>query len=419
MSEPLRIALVALNSPGYQSLGLAYVRAHAQEDTRLRGRVAFTTLDLSSDEDPWWVAYRVLTMEPDVVAFSVMCWNARRIYDAAALIKAARPDTRIVLGGPEVSENAHAVLADNPAVEVVVRGEGEQTFTELVDVMRNGRKVSYVDGVTARADERIIAAPDRALANLDDLPSPYLTGVLQPLQGSTYLETFRGCPHSCAYCFEGKGFPQIRSFSPERVKREVQMITDAGIDEFSFIDPVFNLNRSRLELVSGIMKPFADKGVRLHTIEVDIERIDAEEAQLLWDAGVRTVETGPQTVGAKALEICDRGFNRERFITGVESLKNVGISVECDLIVGLPGDTTADVLQSIAFVLSVDPGKLQMSTLCVLPGTTLWDRADELGLVYNSQPPHEVIQTADIDFADLRRLEAYGTALAARYRARI
>ncbi|MDA3937248.1 MAG: hypothetical protein PF636_10425, partial [Actinomycetota bacterium] len=65
MSEPLRVALVALNSPGYQSLGLAYVRAHAQEDSRLRGRVALTSLDLSSDEDPWWVAYRIITMEPE------------------------------------------------------------------------------------------------------------------------------------------------------------------------------------------------------------------------------------------------------------------------------------------------------------------------------------------------------------------
>ncbi len=415
----MRVALVGLNTPGYSSLGLAYVRAAAHEDSRLAGRVQVTTLDLTSDDDPWWVAYRVLGTDPDVVAFSVMCWNARKVYDAAEVIKAARPEIRVVLGGPEVGASADIVLGEHPSFEAIVRGEGEHTFTDLVDAMRRGRNLRYVDGLTFRAEDRVLSTPDRPLANLDELPSPYLLGMIQPTQGSTYLETFRGCPHRCAYCFEGKGYEHIRTFSKERVVSEIESVVSNGVTEFSFIDAVFNLNRDRLRWMSDLMAPYAARGVSLHTIEVDIERIDDDDAGLLHRAGVRSVETGPQTTGAIALANCERGFDKERFIRGVRALRAAGISVECDLIIGLPGDTVSDVLSSIAFVLDSDPGKMQMSTLCVLPGTALWDRAEELGLVYNYQPPHEVIRTREIDFTDLRRLEAYGSALAARYRARL
>jgi len=86
--------------------------------------------------------------------------------------------------------------------------------------------------------------------------------------------------------------------------------------------------------------------------------------------------------------------------------------------VGLPGDTADDVLAGIEFAIASDPGIVQISTLHVLPGTELWERAEELGLVYDSQPPHEVIATRDLSFADLRRLEALGKAATALYRAR-
>jgi hypothetical protein len=71
------------------------------------------------------------------------------------------------------------------------------------------------------------------------------------------------------------------------------------------------------------------------------------------------------------------------------------------------------------FVAELDPGALQMSTLHVLPGTDLWQRADEVGLVFDPHPPHEVVRTGEITFADLRRLEVMGNALMEHYRARL
>lgn len=420
-SPRLKVALVSLNIGEHRSLSLGYVRAYSQSDPRLAGLAGFVTLDLESGTDPWWVTYRLSRMEPDVIGFSVMCWNARAVYDACRFLRLVLPDVFIVLGGPEVAPIAEDVLEDNTAVDAVVRGEGEETFAELLHVLSKGRSPWRVEGVTARRDGEIVSAPDRApIADLDAIPSPYLSGALQPADGVAYVETYRGCPHRCAYCYEGKGIRRIRSFSQERVEAEVAAVVSApGVRSFSFIDPIFNMNRERLEWLTALMEPHARRGVGLHTIEVDIERIGPAEAAMLRRAGVLSVETGPQSTGTTALEICQRGFDRERFVAGVEALKAEGIAVECDLIVGLPGDTADDVMDGMGFIAGLDPGRLQMSTLHVLPGTDLWERAEELGLVYNPVPPHEVTRTQEIGFADLRRLEVMGKALMDHYRARV
>jgi radical SAM superfamily enzyme YgiQ (UPF0313 family) len=287
MTLPLRCVLLALNSPGYRSLALGYLRAYAKQDAALGGRVAFETLDLDTDTDTWWAAWRVLGLEPDVLGISVTCWNARSVYEICRIVHAVRPECAIVLGGPEVGPIAADVLESHPEVSVVVRGEGEVTFAALLGELARGGKAWRVDGIALRKGDEVVTTPDRALvANLDDLPSPYLTGVLQPVDGGSYLETYRGCPHRCAYCFEGKGYGRIRTFSDERVAAEIDAIASApAVRTFSFIDPVFNLTDARLAKLAGWMAPHAARGIRLHTIEVDIERVDDEAAALLRRRG--------------------------------------------------------------------------------------------------------------------------------------
>ena len=418
---PLRCVLLALNSPGYQSLALGYLRAYAQADRRIAGRIAFETLDLTVDLDPWWVAWRVLGLAPDVLGVSVTCWNARAVYEVCRIVGSVRPECSIVLGGPEVGPVAADVLAAHPEVLAVVRGEGEVTFSELLGELARGGKLWRVEGLTLRRDGGVAATPDRALvANLDDLPSPYLTGVMAPVDGGAYLETYRGCPHDCAYCFEGKGYGRIRSFGDERIAAEIDAVAGSPlVRSFSFIDPVFNLTSARLETLAGMLAPHAAQGVRLHTVEVDIERIDDGAAALLRRAGVASVETGPQTIGAAALRACHRLFDAGRFEAGVAALRAAGIRCECDLIVGLPGDDVYDFVAGLRFCLHLDPGKIQSSTLHVLPGTELWDRAMEFGIEFDREPPHEVIATPDASFRDLRRAEVLASAVQTAYRARL
>ena len=419
--QPLKIALVALNRPGYQSLALGYLRAYAENDTRLRGKIAFQVLDLTTEIDPWWVAYRILRMAPDVAAFSVYCWNARAIYDACSIIRNADHRMTIVLGGPEVSAVAENVLAANPAVDAVVRGEGEETFAMLLRAIASGKRMWMCPGVSARNGDTIASAPDRPLIeDLDSIPSPYLSGVLAPMEALSYIETYRGCPHHCSYCFEGKGSTRVRSFSHERIAAEIDLMANApGLKAFSFVDSVFNLTPERLHWLADTLEPYARRGLSLHTVEVDIERIDADQARELRRAGVASVETGPQSIGVDALLSCHRSFDSQRFASGVAELKREGISVECDLIFGLPGDDAFDVIGGLRWLFELDPGVVQSSTLHVLPGTDLATRSQELGLEYETSGEHAVIQTREIPFADIRRLEVMATAMQSSYRARL
>lgn len=420
--RPLLVALVGISSPGYRSLALDYLEAAIGADLRLEDVGTFR-IDADTSVDPWWVAYRILGLDPlpDVVALPTMCWTARQVYEVARLVKQVSPATFVVLGGPEVGPIAEEVLGAQPSVDAVVRGEGEFAFTDLLHSLLRGGDVGSVPGVTARDGAHIVAGPDREPASeLDRTPSPFSLGRPVATDGSAYIETYRGCPHACAYCYEGKGSTRIRSFSWDRIASDIEAVaTTPGMRSFSFIDPVFNLTHDRLQRLSDLLAPHAARGIRLHTIEVDIERVDDDQAVLLARAGVASVETGPQTVGEAALAACNRSFDPDRFRRGVEACRRAGISVECDLIIGLPGDTADDVLAGIEFVTSLDPGVVQMSTLHVLPGTDLWQRADELGLVFDPEPPHEIIRTRNLDFAALRRLELYGRAVAQTYRARI
>lgn len=420
--DPLRVALVGVNVPGYRSLALGYLRAYGQADPRLRD-VAFTTLDLDTSVDPWWIAYRVLSLDPhpDVVALSVFCWNANAVYEIARIIKSSQPQILTVLGGPEVGPIAESVMAEHPSIDAVVRGEGEAAFADLLAGIVQSSDLTKIAGTTTRVRDVVVSAPDREpISDLDAIPSPYLTGVMEPHDVGSYIETYRGCPHACGYCFEAKGYKTVRRFSERRVEDEVsQILGQPGVRALSFVDPVFNLTTERLRWMAELLAPHASRGVSLRTIEVDIERIGPAEAKLLRQAGVASVETGPQSVGAEALEACNRRFDAEQFAAGVAALKAEGISIECDLIIGLPGDTLDDVVAGLEFAVGLDPGRVQMSTLHVLPGTDLWARADELGLRYDVQPPHEVIATKQMDYVDLRRAEVLGSAIATLYDARI
>jgi anaerobic magnesium-protoporphyrin IX monomethyl ester cyclase len=420
-ADRIVVALCGVSAPGYRSLANAYLREALKADPRLP-EVWVTTPDYTTAADPWWIAYQLLALDPapDVVGFSVMCFNARAVFDAIRVFRSVRPGTFVVVGGPEVGPIPQQTLAEQAGIDAVVMGEGERTLPDLLYSLVRGGDPTSVPGVAARDGDRIVVGPEREPVDaLDALPSPFAAGG-HATDGSAYLETYRGCPHRCSYCYEGKGSTRIRSFGWNRIASDIEALAGTpGMRSFSFIDPVFNLTPERLRHLSDLMAPWAAKGIRLHTIEVDIERIGDDEAALLARAGVVSVETGPQSTGEDALRECRRSFDPERFAAGVAACKRAGISVECDLIVGLPGDTLESVRDAFDFVMSLDPGKIQLSTLHVLPGTDLWNRRDELGLIFDPQAPHELIQTAEMTYAELRHLEVSGNAAAAVYRARI
>lgn len=413
--ERIVIAFVGINQPRYKTVANAYLLEAVKADARLP-EVWGQMLDFSVDQDSWWMFYQLLALEPkpDFISFSVYCWNAEQTFTLTRMLHQVWPDVKLIVGGPEVGPQALDVLESHPELYAVVAGEGEKSVPSLLlSYAREGEPFG-IPGVACRTEQGARFTPEEPIKNLDAIRPPYTLEHPPALDGAAYIETFRGCPHQCGYCFEAKGSTRIRSFSWERVAEDVARVASTpGLKSFTFIDSVFNLTLHRLKKIAEIMAPWVRRGIRLHTIEVDIEAVDDEQAQLLKECGVMSVETGPQTTNMHALQACNRRLDKEKYISGVAACRAQGIRVEADLIIGLPGDTVRDVLESMRFVVKSGADKVQMSTLHVLPGTPLWENADELGIVYDVSAPHEIIQTRDMSFRDLRKLEVFGVALSA------
>ncbi|MCL5291132.1 MAG: radical SAM protein [Actinobacteria bacterium] len=421
MKEKLKVLLTSFNScssPHHLSLALGYLKAYAMADSELASAVDIEIADFCTDCNPvTQVLFYLTGAQPDVVGVSCYCWNMEKVSDLVRLAAGVLPKTTFILGGPEVGPIAEEVLAKNDNAAAVVRGEGEETFTECLKRLAAGDTLAGVAGATYRSGVEIISNPDRPpIEELDRIPSPYLSGALRPLDGVTYLETYRGCPFSCAYCYENKGLRRLRYFSDERVDSEIKYVmSHPEVRTFSFIDSVFNLSKERTAKLVGWLSEANVHGAGLHTIEVATEQVDEETVNLFKKANVLSVETGPQAVHPETTANVSRHFDRDKFSAGVRLMEETGIKVTCDMILGLPRDNFFRFAQTVAFVFGLAPAKVVFSTLNVLPGTALYRQADTAGLEYDEKPPHIIQQTASFPFRELRKAEMFAHSLDREY----
>ena len=403
----------------YTSLALGYLKAYAVKDKLIQENANIEIVDFCMDcNSTEQVLFYFSGLKPDVIGFACYVWNTGRILDLVRLVRQVMPDVRIILGGPEVGPVAEDILRSNLAVDIVVRGEGESTFSELLSFyIKEKSDLSKITGIAYRKGDTVVVAPDRPLIeDLDEIPSPYLTGAIYPKDQVAYLETYRGCPYNCAYCYEGKDYRKLRHFSAGRTRKELELFMKTpGITSFSFVDPVFNLNKAKVKELTGLITRTNERDVTLHTIEIASELIDKETVDAFKKAKVVSVETGPQSANVDTLENVKRSFNREKFAEGVRLCVDNKIKVLCDLMIGLPGDDFFKFLRSIDFVLSLKPGVMIFSTLNVLPGTYLYQNSDKFDLVFNEKPPHLVLSNDTFTYREIRKAETFSISLSREY----
>jgi len=388
------IALAAIHSdPAFTPLALLYLRAQLSE----RGGVPAGDVDITEftlDTPPADIARRILRSNPRVAGLSCYVWNVTTFMEVAKLLKKARPDLVIVLGGPEVGPMAASIVDAYPDVDIVVKSEGEAPFSEIVERARDGRTLHDVKGIAFR-DARGVAVDNEdapLLKDVNDLPSPHLGGFDDIDYGGRVicLETQRGCVFKCNFCFYNKDSSvRNRRFELDRVKRELLHWLGRDVQQIYLMDPVFNLYGDRAKDILRFIAANNARRVPFHT-EVWAEFIDDEMARLMRDANVTFVEVGLQTTDTTALMTVERRLKVEQFVHGVECLKKHGVDFELQLIYGLPGETRASFMKSLAFAESLEPPQLAVFPLMVLPGTELWRKAEAIGLEYEPTPPYYV-----------------------------
>ena len=399
-----KVGIISINADlGYMPLAAAYLNASLIES----GLPEPVILTYSAETPPDHILIDIVEKKLDIAAFSCYVWNINIVKAVARRLKIVCPGCEIVLGGPEVSPVARTFMEENTFADVVVSGEGEFVFPELIRRLSDERKdMRGVPGTTFRSGEYVVsgAAPEDA-GSLDDVPDPFRFGPFKNYDcRSLPIETMRGCRHGCRFCYYKKGSVKLRYFSEERVKRWIDHgLRESRAREIYLMDPTFGSDRRRSASLCRYITENNESGKEFHT-EIRAEEVDAEFAALMSGANIKTVEVGLQSTDPEVLKKCGRPVDMARLREGLSCLRKAGVKTELQLIAGMPGDSESSFLRSLNEAVSLDPDTLFCFRLLVLPGTYFHDHAEELGIVHEGCPPWRVMSTREIDFSGMTRI---------------
>jgi anaerobic magnesium-protoporphyrin IX monomethyl ester cyclase len=414
-------------------LSLYLIRAYAQADPDLNRAVNFSLRILPHDVDPVSATEEIRVLAPDLVALSCYVWNIKSSLELCSELKKRSPDLTIVLGGPEVTPRAQQILDSDPSVDIVVRGEGEETFRELLlrfdSMTRSGstdsifdtnvlEELRLVDGISYRVGEVVHDTPHRPpFDDLGKLP------VIFDDTGSDTIgthravayETFRGCPYSCSFCeWSEPGMHRRLRFVPlERIQKDLRAIMSGSVRELFFIDSALNFHPERAKIIlKEVEKIQRETGCKTMVgLHLEVERIDDELCDLLVRTQARTL-VGLQTFGHEALiEANRRWFKRERFESGIERLQRHGVIIyNIQIIFGLPDDNHEQFQKNVAWTLERGI-RIWSGPLLLLPGTDYAMRSSELEMVADPEPPYQVISSRGYSEQEMKRSSHLSTGL--------
>ncbi len=370
--------------------------------------------------------------KPDVVGFSCYIWNWAIIQRLVTELSKIMPGVPIWLGGPEVSFEYEQVLKDCPQITGIMVGEGEETFRELAESYRRLEERIREETKNHSSKEELAAAVRQAFRAADFSVSgtathngfyglrpsmdinliPFYYGQLSEEEEKqnenriVYYESGRGCPFRCSYCLSSLE-KSIRLRNPEIVKRELKYFLDKKVFQVKFVDRTFNCNREHAMEIWRFLKENDNNVTNFH-FEIAADLLEEEELELL--SGMRPgqvqLEIGVQTTNRETLEAIHRASNLEKLrnaVLTIHSFRN--IHQHLDLIAGLPYEDEKSFENSFNQVYGMKPDQLQLGFLKVLKGSEMYERAEEYGIVYQSEPPYEVLYTKWLSYEDVCRLK--------------
>lgn len=342
--------------------------------------------------------------EPDFLGLSLYLWNSERSLHLAREVKRRSPRTTVLIGGPEVGPDNPFILGQQ-GFDVAVTGEAEDAFTSLMDHLCDGRDATGLAGVAVRSASGLSPFGPAVNANfpLTRYPSPYTEGLV-PVdpERSTYIETVRGCRSHCTFCFYPRSSSVLRVLDVERSAQLVGALRAKGAREVVFLDPTFNHRPDFEPLLEALARVNPDRSVSFFA-EVRAEGLTPEHAVQLARAGFTRLEIGLQSVNPLTLKRVKRGGSPAKVAAAAKLLHDVGIELLVDLIVGLPGDTSDDVMRGIDFLNEHGlADEAQVFALSLLPGTALRTDAARDGVEFDPAPPYRVLRTSTMDTQALR-----------------
>jgi radical SAM superfamily enzyme YgiQ (UPF0313 family) len=287
------------------------------------------------------MAADVERFDPDLIGASTYLWSFPTFVEIARRLKRARPDRTVVFGGPSARPAMFGLepYADAvSAVDALVVRDGEEVFCDIARLGdRTAPSLLGVQGLAVSTPNGWVDTPPRtADTPLDELPSPYQMGLV-PKNVTAHIETFRGCPLSCAFCEWGVADRPSRVYSTEYLVREFETLREMKALGGFLVDAALNLNaRAFKNLVAAERETHYFRDHHF-SCEIYPTHLRDEHLQFLSEVNVHHIGVGLQSYNKEVLARINRPFDEKKFERGLADLSKV-TSATCEVIFGLPGD---------------------------------------------------------------------------------
>jgi len=410
-------------------LASAYMKATALDDPVIAARCEVEIANFKGGMSNAAMANSLFgsSEQIDVLAFSVLGWNYASFGALAATYKQINPDGWVVFGGTHVSNQAQRVFDAFPAVDIVVNGEGEFTFKDILLARINAPAsgdFESIDGISfVQPSGQVVTTQSRErIEDLNLIPSPFLTGAIELTDASgdfkydvALMETNRGCPYKCSFCYWGGAVGQkVRAFSIERLTQELELFARLKVHTIVACDANFGMLPADLEFVKAMIAMREKYGFP-RALETSWAKNKSNTfyqiVKLMKDAGIKTSFTlALQTLNDEALGTMNRrNMKVNDWEDLVEWLDHEGLDCYAELIWGAPGETVESFMEGYDR-LSRHVSRIAVYPMLLLPNTTYMERKEDYGIVSirgDSDDFEYVLSHNTMTFEDNQRMQRF------------
>jgi radical SAM superfamily enzyme YgiQ (UPF0313 family) len=363
---------------------------------------------LSNLEDPSfsvWQEIRETIREfgPSIVGITSKSQNFAATCVIARIAKQVNPGITVIVGGPHPSMAGQSTLGE-ASIDMAVRGEGEDTMTEILEWAEGSRSLPGIDGIIFREDGQIRTnRPRQYIEDLDSLCLPHenLSGVLKdyekfpPIAFRGIFAT-RGCPFNCSFCGSKYIWTRaVRHRSPSSVISEIKKLISRGVPAIHFEDDTFGVNKNYIRELCGLLM---SEVPRLEwSCEINVKLVDEEIVELMARAGCHRILIGIESGNNEMLKTIRKNITVEEAFRASEIIIRHGIDLSAFFIIGFPEETEETLSDTISAIKKIysSGGDVVYSIFTPYPGTELFEYCREKGLVrddfnvslYNHQSP--------------------------------
>ncbi|MFG1706558.1 KedN5 family methylcobalamin-dependent radical SAM C-methyltransferase [Nonomuraea sp. M3C6] len=385
----------------FESMPLAagYLKSTAYADARIAARTDIKICNYRGAVTlPVMAADLFKDNMPDILACSVLGWNYRAFGTLAETYKQLNPDGWVIFGGTHVANQADRVFGMFPEVDVIVNGEGELIFRDLLTAYLDGRSrhgLEEIAGISFRGvSGDTVTTPERErISDLDIIPSPMLTGAIELTDADgrfrydvALMESNRGCPYRCSFCYWGGATGQrVRAFSRERLRAELELLAKLNVHTIALCDANFGLLPIDEEFVDDLIQIREQYGYPKaleSSWAKNKSKVFYSIVRKMKQAGLRSSFTlALQTLNDTAL----REMNRKNMKVNawedlVAWLSEEGLECYAELLWGAPGETIESFFEGYDR-LARKVSRIAVYPLLMLPNTAYSEKKAEYGIV--------------------------------------